>query len=78
MSAAQQELFPPTDMSLETRLKNQAVSIHKMMARISRLQDGLAFYADPDNWEPQYTPDDSPVLRDGGERARAALDGGQS
>ena len=49
------------------------------------LADALAFYADPNNWRSpstgfaaQYDPEPSAIQRDGGQRARLALQANDS
>jgi len=49
----------------------------ELLARMKKLEEALAWYSEPDNYEPQGIPDNFgiPIADDKGERARQALEG---
>jgi|SRR5690242_2381016 len=74
---------------METHLEQQAIAefiahartdVPALLAEVARLRAALALYAEPRNWHSpstgfalQYDPEPSPVQRDRGDAARAAL-----
>ncbi len=67
------------------RMNNEKTDGGATVPCISLLADALAFYATPSNWRTpstgfaaQYDPEPSPIERDGGQRARIALQANDS
>ena len=61
-------------------MPNEQTASGAQVPCISLLADTLSFYAEPSNWRSpstgfvaQYDPEPSPIARDGGQRARTAL-----
>lgn len=68
------EPVPPED----TEEFQAAAALRHLLSVNERLREALTFYAEPKSWEadghPQIDADTVPVTRDGGRRARAALE----